>query len=92
MLLPQKECTCGFESHQGYMEYQLSEAPAGHSWELQTTEGPFMGTEGVSYELKLSKNGRVVDTRGVFVPKTREAETASFIKAMEQSVKMSLED
>ncbi|AIW02667.1 hypothetical protein AXJ18_gp107 [Streptomyces phage Jay2Jay] len=72
------------------MEYELSEAPEGYTWELGTTDGPFMGTEGVSYEVKLSKNGKVVETRGVFVPKAREAETASFIKAMEQSIRMSL--
>ncbi|UGL63166.1 hypothetical protein SEA_BARTHOLOMUNE_207 [Streptomyces phage Bartholomune] len=74
------------------MEYQLSEAPEGYTWELQTTDGPFMGTEGVSYELNISKNGRVVDTRGVFVPKSREEDTASFIKAMEQSIRMGLDN
>ena len=72
------------------MEYVLSEAPEGYTWELSESDGPLMGTEGVSYELNLFKNGKSVDTRGVFVPKSKAAETASFIRAMEQSIRMSL--
>ncbi|QBP30952.1 hypothetical protein KNU49_gp102 [Streptomyces phage EGole] len=72
------------------MTYELNEAPEGYAWELGTVDGPFMGTEGTTYELQLFKNGKVVDTRGVFVPKVREADTVSFIRAMEQSIRMSI--
>ncbi|ASR76593.1 hypothetical protein SEA_SAMISTI12_210 [Streptomyces phage Samisti12] len=72
------------------MEYTLSEAPEGYTWELGVEEGSFMGTEGTTYEIRLMKDGKTVDTRGVFVSKAREADTASYISAMEQSIRMSL--
>lgn len=89
MLLPQKECTCGFESHQGYMEYTLSEPPKGYTWEVSENDDPSF-TDGKTLTLTLKKDGRVVERRGVFVPTKRENEAAGFVKGMENSIRMSL--
>lgn len=90
MLLPQKECTCGFESHQGYMEYKVSDPPKGYTWSATDVDDPMWGKEGKSLVLILYKDGKEVERRGVFVPRNRENEAQSFLTAMEESIRMAL--
>lgn len=90
MLLPQKECTCGFDSHQGYMEYKVSNPPKGYTWSATDVDDPMWGKEGKSLVLILYKDGKEVERRGVFVPRNRENEAQSFLTAMEESIRMSL--
>ena len=91
MRFPQKECQCGFESHLGYMEYELSEAPEGYGWSVQEIDDPmFAGLKGKTLALILTKDGREVERRGVFVPAKRSNETQGFITGMENSIRLSL--
>jgi hypothetical protein len=74
------------------MSYELSKAPEGYDWELKQWDGDpgFGKTDGKTYEIYLSKDGRQVERRGVFVPTNRASETKAFIKAMEESIRMAL--
>lgn len=90
MRFPQKECQCGFESHQGYMEYKVSEPPKGYIWQAIDVEDPMWGKPGRTLTLILSKDGKEVERRGVFVPENRMNEAQAFLEGMENSIRMSL--
>lgn len=90
MRLPQKERQCGFESHQGHMEYKVSEPPKGYTWSATDVDDPMWGKEGKTLTLILYKDGKEVERRGVFVPKNRENEAQAFLEGMENSIRMGL--
>lgn len=88
----QKPRQCGFESHQGYMAYTIGKAPKGYEWTLESADGDpmFMNRKGKTWGILVTKDGKFVERRGVFVPADREKETQSFITAMEESLRQSL--
>ncbi|AXH66934.1 hypothetical protein SEA_STARPLATINUM_228 [Streptomyces phage StarPlatinum] len=74
------------------MEYTLGKAPKGYEWSLEHADGDplFTGRKGTTYGIIVTKNGKFVERRGVFVPAESEKDTQSFITAMEESLRQSL--
>jgi hypothetical protein len=71
--------------------YTVSEAPEGYEWEVKEIDDPmFAGMKGKTFQLILTKDGREVEKRGIFVPDKRASETQTFIKGMEESIRMGL--
>lgn len=71
--------------------YNLSEAPEGYEWEVKEIDDPmFAGMKGKTLQLVLSKDGKEVEKRGVFVPDKRMDEAQAFIEGMENSIRMGL--
>ncbi|AXH67360.1 hypothetical protein SEA_WOFFORD_222 [Streptomyces phage Wofford] len=71
---------------------ELSTPPNGYTWELKESNGdPLFGDmKGMTYEIYLRKDNKIVERRGVFVPENRMDELPQFIKGMEESLRLTL--
>jgi len=74
------------------MAYTIGKAPSGYEWSLESADGDplFMGRDGKTWGIIVTKNGKFVERRGVFVPTNKEKDTQSFITSMEESLRQSL--